>query len=230
MSAIQLCGSVVSQKDIRTPQNTPIKEFTLAGIDQILGGEGQPLELSWYHKVTAFGALAEIYAELSEGTVLFVSGSLNYSTWDEGKRSALEVKALQLTEVEGEFEFREDKKGQRRLVGGVNEVTLIGNLTRDVELRYTPQGVAVARFTVADHERWLEGNDTRERTHFVGVEIWRDGAEAVKDYKKGERVFVHGRFINDSWTDQDGKKRYTNKVEADLVARTVRRGVLVGKR
>lgn len=225
MSIIQIIGSVVSQKPLRTPKNTPIKEITLAGIDQILGGDAQPLELPWYHTITAFDTLAELYAEVSQSDVLYVEGSLNYTTWEKAgvKHSSLDIKAQKISQLEGEFEFREDKRGQPRLVGALNDVTLIGNLTRDVELRYTPNGVAVARLSVAEHERWPVGNDTRERTHFIGVELWRDAAEAVKDFKKGERVFTHGRFVNDSWTDNDGNKRFTSRVEADLVARPLKR-------
>ena len=111
-----------------------------------------------------------------------------------------------------------DAKGQHRLRDALNEVLVIGNLTRDAELRYTPSGSAVTRFSVAVNDRFRDrsGND-QERTHYVDINVWRELAEATAELSKGDPVFVIGRLVNDSWTDKEGNRRFTTRVEGSRV-------------
>jgi single-strand DNA-binding protein len=111
-----------------------------------------------------------------------------------------------------------DTKGQPRLKDALNEVKLIGNLTRDAELRYTPSGSAVTRFAIAVNERFRDRSGTdQEKTHYVDINVWRELAEACAELAKGDAVFVVGRLVNDSWTDQEGNRRYTTRVEGSRV-------------
>jgi len=90
-----------------------------------------------------------------------------------------------------------------------NKVLLIGNLTRDPELRYTPGGTAVADFGMAVNRNWTsQGGEKREETLFVDLEAWARTAEVISEYcKKGSPLFVEGRLKLDQWEGRDGQKR-----------------------
>lgn len=91
-----------------------------------------------------------------------------------------------------------------------NKVMLMGNLTRDPELRYTPKGTAIARLGIAVNRRWTgEGGEQREETTFVDVDAFGKQAETLGQYmKKGRPIFIEGRLRLDSWEDkQSGQKR-----------------------
>lgn len=103
----------------------------------------------------------------------------------------------------------------------VNKVILIGNLGKDPEVKYTPQGTAVAKFTLATNDRYKdkEGN-WQDRTEWHNITCWARTAEIAGEYlKKGRTVYVEGSLRTDSWDDkQTGQKRYSTYVNAsDLV-------------
>jgi single-strand DNA-binding protein len=101
-----------------------------------------------------------------------------------------------------------------------NKVLLMGNLTRDPEIRYTPKGTAVAELGVAVNRVYSTDNgERREETTFVDVTVWGRQAETASEYlKKGRPVFVEGRLQMDTWEDkQSGQKRSKLKVVADQV-------------
>ena len=226
LNSVHLAGTLTQAPELRyTPGGLAILELNLGGNDSVLGDDGQMRELAWYHRVSVFGSAAESLAtQVSAGTPLFIEGALNYRSWeaDGQRRNALDVKAIRV-EVLG-FGPRKgeqtvlDSRGQHRLKNALNEVKLIGNLTRDAELRYTPSGSAVTRFSLAVNERFRDrsGSD-QERTHYIDVNVWRDLAEGSAELRKGDPVFVTGRLVNDSWTDSDGNRRYTTRVEGSRV-------------
>lgn len=227
LNTIYLVGTLTQAPELRyTPGGLAILELNLGGNDHVVGDDGQARDLAWYHRVTVFGAAAEgLATQLEAGTPVLVEGALNYRSWesqDGQRRSALEVKAMRV-EVLG-FGARKgettvlDSRGQHRIKDALNEVILIGNLTRNAELRYTPSGSAVTRFSVAVNEKFRDkGGTDQERTHYVDVNVWRDLAEACAELAKGDPVFVVGRLVNDSWTDQEGNKRYTTRIEGSRV-------------
>lgn len=91
-----------------------------------------------------------------------------------------------------------------------NKVILMGNLTRDPELRYTSKGTAIARLGVAVNRRWTgEGGEQREETTFVDVDAFGKQAETLGQYmKKGRPILIEGRLRLDTWEDkQSGQKR-----------------------
>jgi single-strand DNA-binding protein len=91
-----------------------------------------------------------------------------------------------------------------------NKVFLMGNLTRDPELRYTPKGTAVAKFGIAVNRSWrTETGENREETTFVDVDAFGRQAETISQYlKKGRPVFIEGRLKLDTWDDkQTNQKR-----------------------
>ncbi|HZQ91099.1 MAG TPA: single-stranded DNA-binding protein [Terriglobales bacterium] len=104
----------------------------------------------------------------------------------------------------------------------VNKVILIGNLGKDPEVKFTPQGTAVAKFTVATNSRFKDktSGDWQERTEWHNVVAWERLAEIAGEYlKKGRTVYIEGRLQTRSWDDKEtGQKKYMTEVVAnDLV-------------
>ncbi len=100
-----------------------------------------------------------------------------------------------------------------------NKVFLMGNLTRDPELRYIPSGTAVATFTVASNRVYTSAaGEKKEDTSFVRVVTWARQAELCGEYlTKGSPVFVEGRLQSRSWETPDGQKRSTIEVVAQNI-------------
>jgi len=95
----------------------------------------------------------------------------------------------------------------------LNMVQLIGNLTRDPEMRYTPQGNAVASFVVATNREWVVGGERKQSVDFHNIVAWNKLAEICGQLlKKGTKVYVMGRLQTRDWTDNGGIKKYKTEV------------------
>lgn len=100
----------------------------------------------------------------------------------------------------------------------MNTVQILGNLTRDPEVRYTQSGKAVATFNVAASNTFIDSNnETKEQTAFVNCVAWGKTGESIGNLRKGNRVFVEGRLQIRSYETQDGQKRYVTEVVANFV-------------
>lgn len=97
-----------------------------------------------------------------------------------------------------------------------NKIIIVGNLGRDPELRYTPQGSAVCNFSVATNEKKRDKTgEMQDVTTWFRVTLWNKQAENASKYlTKGSPVYVEGRLRIEEWTDRDGKIRYTLEVNA----------------
>ena len=98
-----------------------------------------------------------------------------------------------------------------------NKVLLMGNLTRDPQLSYTPSQVPVADFGIAVNRRWTgKDGSQKEETCFVDCRAFSRQAENINKYlKKGSPLFIEGRLVFDSWTAQDGTKRSKHRVTVE---------------
>jgi len=96
----------------------------------------------------------------------------------------------------------------------LNKVSLIGNLTRDPELRYTPQGTAVCTFGLATNRQWTtESGERREEVDFHRIVAWNKLAELCAQLlSKGRKAYVEGRLQTRNWTAQDGSQRTTTEI------------------
>jgi single-strand DNA-binding protein len=106
-----------------------------------------------------------------------------------------------------------------------NNVSLVGNITRDPELRFTPTGQATATFGLAVNRRWQnrQSQEWEEATSFFDVVCWREMAEnAAESLSRGSRVMVTGRLEQRSWETQDGDKRSKIEVIADEIGPSLR--------
>ena len=95
----------------------------------------------------------------------------------------------------------------------INQVTLLGNITRDPELRYTPNGNAVIGFSIATNRQWkLENGEKKEATDYHDIVFWDKAAEIINQFvKKGTKILVQGRLQTRSW-EKDGQKRYRTEI------------------
>ena len=95
------------------------------------------------------------------------------------------------------------------MAGSFNKVVLLGNLTRDIELRHTAGNNAVANIGLAVNRRWKSAEgENREEVTFVDCEAWGKTAEVMSQYlRKGRPVFIEGRLKLDQWEDKEGKKQ-----------------------
>lgn len=108
----------------------------------------------------------------------------------------------------------------------LNKVELIGNLTRDPELRYTPQGTPVCSFGLATNRSWVtDSGEKKEEAEFHRIVAWNKLAELCSQLlTKGRKIYVEGRLANRSWTGQDGAQRnITEIVISDMIILDSRR-------
>ncbi|MDT9587352.1 MAG: single-stranded DNA-binding protein [Candidatus Arsenophonus melophagi] len=102
---------------------------------------------------------------------------------------------------------------------GVNKVILIGNLGQDPEIRYMPNGGAVANFTLATSESWRDkqSGEMREKTEWHRIVIFGKLAEVASEYlNKGSQVYIEGSLQNRKWQDQNGQDRYFTEVVVNI--------------
>ena len=102
-------------------------------------------------------------------------------------------------------------------MASVNKVILVGNLGRDPEVRYMPNGDAVCNFSIATTDSWKDKSGAKqERTEWHNIVIYRKLAEIAGEYlKKGRPVYLEGRLQTRKWQTKDGQDRYTTEIVAD---------------
>ena len=107
----------------------------------------------------------------------------------------------------------------------LNKAMIIGNLGRDPEMRYTPNGQAVTQFTVAVNRNYKnQAGEWQEETEWFRVVVWGQQAERAAEYlRKGNKVYIEGRLQTRQWEDQTGQKRYTTELVANQVTNLERR-------
>jgi len=107
-----------------------------------------------------------------------------------------------------------------------NKVILVGNLTRNIELRYLPSGQALAKCGIATNRRFKDaGGMQKDETMFIDITIWGRSAEIANQYlRKGSRVLIEGRLTLEQWTDQNGQKRSRHSITVETLKMLDRRG------
>jgi len=101
-----------------------------------------------------------------------------------------------------------------------NRVILVGNLTRDVELKYTPNGMAIAKFGLATNRSYKDNTtgELKQEVMFIDITVFGRSAEVANQYlKKGRKVLVEGRLVLDQWVDSSGQKRSKHSIVADKI-------------
>lgn len=105
-------------------------------------------------------------------------------------------------------------------MANLNKVMLIGNLTRDIEIKYTPKGTAIADFSLAINRNWkTDTGEKREETTFVGCVAFGRTAEVIREYcRKGNPLYVEGRLTQESWEDKNTQeKKSKTKITVEAI-------------
>ncbi|MDH5679536.1 MAG: single-stranded DNA-binding protein [Nitrospinota bacterium] len=103
-------------------------------------------------------------------------------------------------------------------MSSLNKVLLIGNLTRDPELRYTPSGMALCKFGLAVSRKYKSGDELKEDVAFIDITVWGKQGETASEYlSKGRQVCIEGRLTYSKWETDDGQKRSKLEVTAENV-------------
>jgi single-stranded DNA-binding protein len=162
-----------------------------------------------------------MFEAMKEGNVFLGTGNLAYSEYetDDGKeKTSLEPTYLNFIPVcKDDLEFDTDNAGNTVLVGGINEVTLEGGLTKDVEFKSIGKGDAAYQLVVGRvvwEEEFQRGRDTVRRKHYAPFELWGEDAVRYATLAKGQRVVIRGGIVNDSFDGDDGNKVYYTKIGA----------------
>lgn len=103
------------------------------------------------------------------------------------------------------------------MFGDLNRVTLMGNVTKDPDLRYTPSGTAVMSFGLATNRRYKKGEEWVDEPSFHNIVVWNSAEQLAQRIKKGTRIYIEGRLQTRSWDDKEGKKQYKTEVVSDRV-------------
>lgn len=101
------------------------------------------------------------------------------------------------------------------MFGDINEVTLMGNVTKDPDLRYTPSGAGVLSFSMATNRRYKKGEEWVDEPSFHNIVVWNSAEQLAQRIRKGTRLLIQGRLQTRSWDDKDGKKQYKTEIVAD---------------
>lgn len=106
-----------------------------------------------------------------------------------------------------------------------NKVILMGNLTRDPEIRYTPNGTPVASFAIAVNRKYKQGDETKEEVSYIDIVVFGKQAENCSKYLgKGDSVLIDGRLQQRRWETEDGQKKSKHEVVAQAVQFMPKRG------
>lgn len=228
LNRIQLIGYQTQAVTLRkTPQGTSVTDLNIVVPYTYRTEGGQELMGRSYHVVTLWGPMADIAAQfVHAGSQLFIAGRLQTDSWEDEKtgekRSKTKVVAQEMIFLDPKEKQHERSTGvSGRTLQLLNRVDVIGNLTRDPEMRTTTSGQNVLSLGVATNERWKDKatGETKERTEFHTVVVWGELAkEAAQVLRKGNRVFASGRVQTRSWETQAGVKRYTTEMVAETVS------------
>lgn len=207
-----LIGTLPRAGTFRKHGDTEVFEGVLA-MESLVGDR---VSRNYVPFVVIGSAALALFNRTGQGSVLSIQGTPRQEKWEsEGeKRSRVRIHA-QRTEVIAPGPTVTDRGGAPRLVGGVNTVTLGGNLVATPHLRKTRSGETVTDFTLAINEKVrTRGGQLKERTSFVTVVAWKAVAEQVATLHKGAALTLTGAAVSESWTDRTGQKRSTLKFEA----------------
>jgi len=222
LNRVQIIGHLTDAPEIRqTPSGQSVGDLNIVTKHSFTKSSGESQTSKSFHNVVVWRGLADICGRfLKKGSQIFIAGRIQTDEWEDQKSGQKRYK----TRVVADDVILLDPKNPSdysganpAVVSGLNQAQVIGNITRDPEVRQTPNGESVAAFGVATNFSWKskDGGD-QEKTEFHNVVAWGDLAQMTKDtFKKGKKVFISGRLQTRSWETPDGQKRYATEIIAE---------------
>jgi single-strand DNA-binding protein len=226
LNRIEIIGYQTQPITIRkTPSGTSVTDLNIVVPYSFQSSKGETLSGKSFHTVTVWGAMADVAGQYArEGSQMYISGRLQTDAWEDNetkeKKSKTKVVAMDLILLDPKDGQRDAPSGSNQLLHYLNRAQVIGNVTREPEMRTTTSGQSVLTIGVATNEKWRDkaSSEVKERTEFHNVVIWGDLAKAVNvGVKKGQRVYVSGRVQTRTWETKEGQKRATTELIAETV-------------
>jgi single-strand DNA-binding protein len=227
LNRISLIGYQTQPVTVRqTPGGTSVTDLNLVVPVSFRSEAGEMLNTKSFHTVTVWGALADVCGQfVKPGAQMFIGGRLQTDSWDDEqsgeKRSKTKIVASEMILLDPKSGQMNPPAGAKQILGACNRADVIGNVTKDPEMRTTTSGLKVLTIGVATNDRWKDkaSGEMKEKSEFHNVVIWGELADEVaKSVQKGNRVFVSGRVQTRSWETQAGAKRYTTEIVAETVS------------
>jgi single-strand DNA-binding protein len=224
MNKVMLIGFVEREPELRHSSNgQPVVSFSISTRRQWTTNAGEAREATeWFH-IVAWGDLASAAKKyLQESQRIYVEGHLQTRSWEdaEGQRyvrtEVVAERLMPMDDREAIAARKLDTAGEL-LPQCLNRVMIIGNLGRDPEMRYTPEGQAVTSFGMAATRSWNSANGgRRDSTEWFNVVSWGSLAEICNQYlAKGRRVYIEGELRTRGWDQPDGKKHFRTELVAN---------------
>ncbi len=226
LNRIDIIGYQTQPVTLRqTPGGTSVTDLNVVVPYAFRSEKGDIIQGKSFHTVTVWGPMADVAGQyVRPGSQLFISGRLQTDSWDDEKtsekRSKTKMVALDMILLDPKS-GQIDAPAAPSVTNCLNRVQIIGNVTRDPELRTTTTGVSVLSLGIATNERWRDkaSGENKERTEFHNVVVWGAlGQDVHRVVKKGQRVYVSGRVQTRSWETQAKQKRTTTEIIADQVS------------
>jgi single-strand DNA-binding protein len=224
LNRVHIIGYQTQPVEIRqTPSSTSVTDLNLVVPYSFKSERGEMLTGKAFHTVTVWGSMADFAGQyIRPGSQVFIAGRLQTDSWEDQtsgeKRSKTKIVALDMILLDPKDGQISPPDGVKLTMNAVNRADIVGNVTRDPEVRTTTGGQQVLTLGVATNDRWKERatGELKERSEFHNVVIWGELAEEVgRIIHKGNRVFVSGRVQTRSWETQQGQKRTTTEIIAD---------------
>jgi single-strand DNA-binding protein len=223
MNKVMIIGFVEQAPTVRyTAHGQAVSAFGVSTRRGATTQSGETGDTSGWFSIVAWGEMA-IFAHrnLSTGQRVFVEGCLQTRGWEDERsqrHSRTEVVAGKLIPLD-DREWLAEREGTTPARSGMhclNQAMVIGNLGRDPEMRYTPDGQAITSFSMAASHSWVTAEgDRRESTEWFNVVSWGSLAEICNQYlTKGRRIYVEGELRTRSWTQTDGQRRFRTELIA----------------
>ncbi|MDD5751055.1 MAG: single-stranded DNA-binding protein [Candidatus Peribacteraceae bacterium] len=224
LNRVHIIGYQTQPVEIRqTPGGTSVVDLNLVVPYSFKSEKGEVLTGKAFQTVTLWGSMADFAGQyVRPGSQLFIGGRLQTDSWEDQtsgeKRSKTKIIALDMILLDPKDGQLPAPEGAKLTTGAVNRVDIVGNVTRDPEIRTTTGGQQVLTLGVATNDRWKDrtSGEAKERSEFHNVVVWGDlAAEVGRVIHKGNRVFVSGRVQTRSWETPQGQKRTTTEIVAD---------------
>lgn len=227
LNRVQIIGYQTQPVTVRqTPGWTNVTDLNLVVPYTFTSESGEQLTGKSFHTVTVWGAMAEVAGQyVRPGAQLFIAGRLQTDTWEDEKtkekRSKTKIVAQELIMLDPKAGQMNAPAMAKKTLAACNRADVIGNVTRDPEMRTTTSGQNVLTLGVATNDRWKDrvSGEMKEKSEFHNVVVWGELAQEVQScIKKGNRVFVTGRVQTRSFETQAGAKRYTTEIVAESIS------------
>jgi single-strand DNA-binding protein len=222
LNKAQIIGHLTEDPQIRqTPSGQTVGDLNIVTKQTFTNVSGQLQQGTSYHSVVVWRGLADICGRfLKKGSQVYISGRIQTDEWEDQntgqKRYKTRITADELILLDPKNP-NPSLPADAKVAGGLNQAQVLGNVTRDPELRQTPNGDSVVSFGIATNFAWKDrsGQD-QEKTEFHNIVAWGALAKSIaENVKKGRKMYIAGRLQTRSWETPDGQKRYATEVIAD---------------